>query len=236
MIQSIFERDADISLKEFEVDMLKINDEYMRESSLLLISGNLILEGEGAEPQTKGFFSKAVDKIVSAVSRLITSFIEMIGDIFGNKKNITTADFIDSDTGKVTLNHDVTKINQDINKELLKGRKMIQAISRGTKIPDETVASFVDSSADFINKYGKVVLGVGATMVLKNAILSAMNGNKKAMDDSGRDAKNGNPDKKAEEQKMSILNRMSNLVSQSVKVSKEAITSISKNMKKDGGK
>ena len=169
VFESSFERDYVILEKSFDIEFDKIINNYMTESALLALEEDeTFLEAAGNK------FSEAVHKIISAISNFINSFIEMVENAFSNKEHITGDDFVNSKTGQLAFNADAKKIQAQIDDEVLKGRKIIQAISSKTGIDDKTVAEFCDTAFDVGKSVGKFVLPVAAAWGIKTFLLKQM--------------------------------------------------------------
>ena len=131
----------------------------------------------------------------------------MIENAFSNKKHITGDDFINSKTGQLTFNADVKKIQEQIDDEVLKGRKLIQAISSATGVDDKTVANFCDKAPNVAKHVGKFVLPVAAAWGIKTFLLKQMRMDKeeiKRLVDGVADE----TDPKKQKQKMKVLQKL----------------------------
>ena len=202
VFESSFERDYTILEKSFDIEFDKIINNYMAESALLALEEDeTFLEAAGNK------FSDAVHKIIDTIVNFINSFIEMIENAFSNKKHITGDDFINSKTGQLTFNADVKKIQEQIDDEVLKGRKLIQAISSATGVDDKTVANFCDKVPNVAKQVGTFVLPVAAAWGVKRLILGSMKKNKKEIKQLGDEvAKEIDP--KKQKQKMRVLEKL----------------------------
>ena len=202
VFESSFERDYTILEKSFDIEFDKIINNYTTESALLTLEEDgTFLEAAGNK------FSDAVHKIIDTIVNFINSFIEMIENAFSNKKHITGDDFINSKTGQLTFNADVKKIQEQIDDEVLKGRKIVQAISSKTGIDDKTVAEFCDTAFDVGKSVGKFVLPITAAWGVKTFILKSMKNNKDRIRQLGEEvAKETDP--KKQKQKMKVLQKL----------------------------
>lgn len=218
--------EMEILEKTFEIDMLKINNVYTKENAyyeLAFEEGHLFESGEDLKESKKGFFTSAIDKIISTVSRLIDSVIDLIGNLFSGKEHITASDYVQSDTGKTKLKYDVNKISDAIDDEIVKGRSLVQKISSKTGIDDKEVARYLDTGANILSNIGPVLIAGGVTAILSHKFANKMRDKKSKFSSLGEMAKSGNNDEKARKQKMSILNHISSLISKGTKMSTEAI-------------
>ena len=202
VFESSFERDYTILEKSFDIEFDKIINNYTAESALLTLEEDeTFLEAAGNK------FSDAVHKIIDTIVNFINSFIEMIENAFSNKKHITGDDFINSKTGQLTFNADAKKIQAQIDDEVLKGRKIIQAISSKTGIDDKTVADFCDKALDVGKNVGKFALPVAAAWGVKTFLLNSMKKDKEQVKQLGDEvAKETDP--KKQKQKMKVLQKL----------------------------
>ena len=202
VFESSFERDYAILEKSFDIEFDKIINNYTAESALLTLEEDeTFLEAAGNK------FSDAVHKIIDTIVNFINSFIEMIENAFSNKKHITGDDFINSKTGQLTFNADAKKIQAQIDDEVLKGRKIIQAISSKTGIDDKTVADFCDKALDVGKNVGKFALPVAAAWGVKTFLLNSMKKDKEQVKQLGDEvAKETDP--KKQKQKMKVLQKL----------------------------
>lgn len=202
VFESSFERDYTILEKSFDIEFDKIINNYTAESALLALE-----EDETFLEAADNKFSEAVHKIVDTIVNFINNFIEMIENAFSNKKHITGDDFINSKTGQLTFNADVKKIQEQIDDEVLKGRKLIQAISSATGVDDKTVANFCDKAPNVAKHVGKFVLPVAAAWGIKTFLLKQMRMDKeeiKRLVDGVADE----TDPKKQKQKMKVLQKL----------------------------
>ena len=202
VFESSFERDYAILEKSFDIEFDKIMNNYTAESALLTLEEDeTFLEAAGNK------FSDAVHTIINTISNFINSFIEMVENAFSNKEHITGNDFANSKTGQLAFNADVKKIQAQIDEEVLKGRKVIQAISSATGIDDKTVADFCDNALDVGKNVGKFVLPVAAAWGVKTFILNSMKKNKDQVKQLGEEvAKETDPKKQS--LKMRVLEKL----------------------------
>ena len=220
VFESSFERDYTILEKSFDIEFDKIINNYTTESALLTLEEDeTFLEAAGNK------FSDAVHKIIDTIVNFINSFIEMIENAFSNKKHITGDDFINSKTGQLAFNADAKKIQAQIDDEVLKGRKIIQAISSKTGIDDKTVAEFCDTAFDVGKSVGKFVLPITAAWGVKTFILKSMKNNKDRIKQLGEEvAKETDP--KKQKQKMKVLQKLKKDISTGTKYSTDFVQTL----------
>ena len=220
VFESSFERDYTILEKSFDIEFDKIINNYTTESALLTLEEDeTFLEAAGNK------FSDAVHKIIDTIVNFINSFIEMIENAFSNKKHITGDDFINSKTGQLAFNADAKKIQAQIDDEVLKGRKIIQAISSKTGIDDKTVAEFCDTAFDVGKSVGKFVLPITAAWGVKTFILKSMKNNKDKIKQLGEEvAKETDP--KKQQQKLKVLMKMKKDISTGTKYSTDFVQTL----------
>lgn len=151
-----FQRELDILYYKYEIESEKLNDELYFETFYFQESEN----DEKSNPSVKrssGKIMSIITRICESVSRLITDIIEMFSNIFTKKKDLDIDTYIKSNTGSIELDTDLQQVQQQVNAEVRQGRKLIQAISKGTKINDETVEKYVDKATEGIHKHGKTM-------------------------------------------------------------------------------
>lgn len=238
MVDSIFfyeneyDYKFDILMREFQIDMMQINDEYIYESQIYDLSLTMF-ESENPPSENGSKFLSAIRKIFMRIKRFITDFISMIDDVLtGGKKNITPEEYFEDPNVKVQIEGDVNKINAIVDDEILKGRKFVQALSRGTNIDDRIIANWVDSGAQKLDKCGKPLLIALGTVLTSALLFKKTNKNRESKIDSlstvAENIKNPALQKKA----VRVVNHISWLNNKSIQKQKEHVGILSKFKKK----
>lgn len=238
MVDSIFfyeneyDYKFDILMREFQIDMMQINDEYIYESQIYDLSLTMF-ESENPPSENGSKFLSVIRKIFMRIKRFIADFISMIEDVLtGGKKNVTPEEYFEDPNVKVQMEGDINKINAIVDDEILKGRKFVQALSRGTNIDDKIIANWVDSGAQKLNDYGKpLLLAAGAAFTYAKLFKKRNKEREERINKIFQAAENiKNP--KLQKAAMSILNHISWLNNKSIQKQKEHVGILSKLKKK----
>lgn len=88
----------------------------------------------------KNFFNRVLDSIINFFHKLN----ERIQSHFKSTEDVELSEYLASQTGSVQLEYDLDKVENFVNQQFLKGRKIVQAISSATGISDAKVAAFCD--------------------------------------------------------------------------------------------
>lgn len=224
--------DFNIKLLEHDIEVSRLNYEYGYECALIDSDLSFMKESEGPEPSKPSGFVNFIEKIVKCIGKLITDFCEMIGNIFNTKDHLTTSDYLNSGTGRIQLEMDMERIQKNIDKEMLEGRKLVQLISKGTKIPASTVADFVDKCARACKDHGKMVIGTAGAIAIVKGVSSHMKKTKANAEDIGEDAKKC-ADKEGQTNIQKIMNAINGMVREYTQLSSIAIRNVNKEARKN---
>jgi hypothetical protein len=185
-----FEREAYIMYAETDLDIDRAVHDFCNESAILSLSIFTEADEEvvkGAEKTSGNKFLDLINRIVQATKRVVTNFITAVRDTFGFRENITAEEYFQSSNAIIRFDEDTRKINAEIHEELLKGRKMIQLVSKGTHIDDHLIAAFVDRCAKIVNKYGGAVIKAGASLVIGKEIQKSIEDNFNIVETTGNE-------------------------------------------------
>lgn len=220
---AVLERTHNISVERAYLD-------YYRESSLDELDHSFM---EAVESANTSAFVVAVNKIIASIKNFIGGFIRMIENMFSGKENMTAEDYFESPTGKIQFQCDVREIEKAIDQEVLKGRKLIQAISSVTGVSDEEVAKFVDGTTKALKKFTPIVIPAVAAWGIKSAVAKSMKKNEKDVEELGKAAVNNpNPDEKKKHQITKVINAIDSLIGEGVKLNAEFMKQLKKAEKK----
>lgn len=104
---------------------------------------------------------KTIFTILDKIGALIEGFIDSVKSL--SKNRLTASKYMNSETAKYRLNCDVTKMMEAVDKEYLKTRKVVQAISKGTGVDPAEVANIADTVNETI--HNPVVIAMGKAIV-----------------------------------------------------------------------
>lgn len=226
------ERDFDIMFREHAIEFDRLNYEYAYECAMVDSDLSLMEESEeGTESNKPSGFANFIDKVVKSIGKLITDFCDMIKNIFNTNEHLTTSDYLSSDTGKIQLEMDMEKIQKNIDRELLEGRKIIQLISKGTKIPASTIADFTDKCARACKDHGKMIIGTAGAMAIVKGVSSHMKRAKSQVDDAGEDAKKC-ADKEGQTSIQRVMSAINKMMNEYTQLSSIVVRNINKETRK----
>lgn len=168
------ERDTDIIFRQYEINVERTKLEMNEDAELL----NLFSEAEDLgfkvnpresksnkiNPVNTGKKRNAIQKICAYIVNLITDVISTFKNIFTpGKDHINVESYIKSAKGSIELENDIMRVQQQVDEEVRKGRKLVQAISKGTKVDDAVVEKYMDDAAKGIKKYGRTTIATAAS-------------------------------------------------------------------------
>lgn len=147
------DRDIDIMSRNMEIEMMKAESVYETTTALLnLEMGNYYEDGNEQNgtvaTKKKSSFVEFIRKIFNTIIKTITNVFSGIINIF--KRPMSPDEFFEDPNVQIKLEGDMNKLCDAVENETLKGRKIIQAISRGTGLNDKAVADWVDNSAQHV--------------------------------------------------------------------------------------
>jgi hypothetical protein len=90
----------------------------------------------------------------------------MIANVIGGsaEDHLDFDAYIKSNPGKCRFNHDMVRIVDDAEAEVLKARKLVQTIAKGLNYDPREVANIVDSMSDVVRNNSKSILLTSAYM------------------------------------------------------------------------
>ena len=241
------DRDYDILMRRFEIATERAEAVYAYESCIADVDANkYITEAnksfipeeeekvrEASTPKIekmKRAFKNFISKIVKYMRDLIYDVTEMISNLF-KKDDLDYKTYAQSETAKERFDFDCVDVELKVADEVRKGRKMIQAISKGTHIDDATVEHYVDKGANYIMNHKEVVIGVPVAIA---TIKLASKKTKAAADDieaAGKDAENvTDPVKQAK------IKRIFGAMQKKVKIGTDALHQYTSKITKGGKK
>lgn len=241
-------REINITFLENQIELDRILNDYLIESDILSLGIFTEDEEEAVPEQKENGFITFVKRTTDAILNMLKNLGNAIASLFNGKEHMSTDDFLASNTGQTFYVSDIEAINKECDEKILEGRKMIQAISRGTNIDDHTVAKFVDGAANFTSKYGKKAVEAGVIVALapkiRNAIADKFKLVKSNEDISLRgDASelhkfntHNNPDNAKKEKISKVLHAMSKYVNGFVSKGTEYYNTVKKLGKKNNKK
>ena len=223
-----------IMYQENQIHIQKAEHEFLLESSLasLYASSSLFLESdpydmefddddsdEDEEEEKKdgkkvGIFTK----ICNAIKSFINSFITMIRNLF--KDSLDEDTYMQSKAFDMRYDQDVERLTNEVNREMVKGRKIIQAISNQTHVDDVTVANFCDMGANLAIQNKKQIVNYTKGMLIKKKVLDSMDKSKKIVEDSQKNLEGKKLSKEETEKGIKVLNAMNKMVTTLGKSSK----------------
>lgn len=223
------EKDFDIMKRQHDIDIDHFYNDYKLESTLAEINGSVFTEAEASSDKKENSkFVTFVKRIVASIQKFISDGLEMVQNMFSKKEHLDPETFMKSQTGQIMLEYDVKKVQKQVEDEVLKGRKIVQLISKATKVDDKMVADFVDGAAKGIQKYGKVAIKTTVAFGMYKTMSKSLDKSKQVVADTEADALNceGNPEK--EHYVTMVLKGMNSIVSDGLKVFSMLATNLDK--------
>lgn len=203
------ERSFIIAETTFEIEIERVNKEYMYEMGLI----DLGLETtfcETANTNRENAFVKFVKGIFNGIRNLLDSVADAIRGIFDKRKHIELDDVAKSE--KFTLSRDVRKLDKAVDDEIERGRKLLKK-SQSSTLTKQELDSWVDKSIERIKNVAPTVINIGSALGLGTIIKDIFKKHKnksKQMETDVTNASNANPDKNG--QQKTILNHTATIM------------------------
>ena len=183
---TLYESDTDemdIIMMEHTIEVERaINDFYKNSIVLLLESANTGVEPKVPEKGGSRFMN-TIRRIIESIKRVIDSLVTAFKSTFSGTENMTPEEYFGSNTGQIQLSGDMAKVEAEVDKEILKGRKLIQALSSATGVSDTTIASFVDSAGSIMKRVAPVAITATAAWGIQSFAFKSLNKKQKELDE-----------------------------------------------------
>lgn len=174
--ESESDRLTDIEYSKCELSIAKAINDYINESTMIdLIGDNYTESEEEKEAVNDNKFIKVIKSIIEATEKFFTNFIQLFQDIFSKKNKMTNEDYFQSETAEIQFNSDYAKTIENVEKEVLKGRKIIQRISKSTGIDDRVVADYCDRATNAVINNTPAVVKTGAQWGIAKGLRGILN-------------------------------------------------------------
>ena len=157
-----FEHEIEIIEGTLDLEMARINRDYKYGLGMAVATESVCEYCMTEAADGKGFFSRMIDAIVSFIQKIN----ESVANLFSKNEHVDLDSFLQSQTGQVQLSYDMEAIDREVNKKVLEGRKIIQAISSATGISDAKVAKFADGCANVVKDHGVFIASVAGIGLL----------------------------------------------------------------------
>ena len=151
-----FEHEIEIIEGTLDLEMARINRDYKYGLGMAVATESVCEYCMTESADGKGFFSRMIDAIVSFIQKIN----ESVANLFSKNEHVDLDSFLQSQTGQVQLSYDMEAIDREVNKKVLEGRKIIQAISSATGISDAKVAKFADGCAKVVKDHDVFIASV----------------------------------------------------------------------------
>ena len=161
--------DLDIAIERFNIDIKRIESEYLFESALFDLDSKYYSESE------ENVQEKKKNKFFEFILNMFTKLKNLIKDMGTAIRNVTKKETLDSETyfnseiGRATLDYDIQQVHRDVEDQVRKSRKFVQFISKSTNIDDRKVEKFVDGLAHTVRKSAVPIAITGATFAAYKA-------------------------------------------------------------------
>lgn len=171
---------------EYTIDIMKAENKYYLESSLIKLQNDSILFENSKEKSESSSFKKHIKGIFQAIVNFIENTLESIKELFIKKKNITIDDYMNSTSGQIKIDKDMDKLKKQIDEDMNKGNQLIYKIaSKVGHVSEKEVDDFIDNSKSKIKKIGPGVIIAGVVKHFTyNAIAGDFNKQKKQIKNS----------------------------------------------------
>lgn len=158
-------QESAIMVLESDIEIKRAISDYMTESSMMSLV-DVYMESEDARGKAEeNKFTAFINKLIEVIKKLVHNISEGFKDIFV-RDNMTADDYFANPDVQIAISKDFKKMADEIEDEIIKGRKIVQGISKGTGIDDHTVAVYCDNAANFAMKEGKYIIAGVSAMAL----------------------------------------------------------------------
>jgi hypothetical protein len=196
-------RNIDIALKRFDIEIHKATMEYKYDSDIL--DGSFITEASrmdetksnGNEKETSNKFTKFIESVISSISRLASSVADTISDCFKKKDKLDSKAYMNSKAGQKDMDALYRRIDKEASDLIGEGDNIITKLLSKTGCPKETIQAFevkVAKTSKFIKENRKkIYVGAiaGGTLLAHKTFVTAkkntieLAGRKAVKDDLG---------------------------------------------------
>ena len=149
-------QESAIMVLESDIEIDRAISDYMTESSMMSIVDVYVESEEALGKAEESKFKAFINKLIETIKRLAKKVSDGFKNIFV-KDNLTAEDYFNDPNVRIEINKDFKKIADELEEEMFKGRKYVQAISKGTGVDDRAIANFCDNAANFGIKEGKYI-------------------------------------------------------------------------------
>ena len=152
---------------EYTIDIMKAENKYYLESSLIKLQNDSILFEDSKGKSESSGFKKRIKGIFQAIVNFIENTLESIKELFIKKKNITIDDYMNSTSGQIKIDKDMNKLKKQIDEDMNKGNQLIYKIaSKVGHVSEKEVDDFIDNSiAGDFNKQKKQIKNSQNTII-----------------------------------------------------------------------
>ena len=158
-----FEHEIEIIEGTLDLEMARINRDYKYGLGMAVATESVCEYCMTEAADGKGFFSRMIDAIVSFIQKIN----ESVANLFSKNEHVDLDSFLQSQTGQVQLSYDMEAIDREVNKKVLEGRKIIQAISSATGISDAKVEKLAEGCANVVKDHGVFIASVAGIGLLR---------------------------------------------------------------------
>ena len=158
-------QESAIMVLESDIEIDRAISDYMTESSMMSLVDVYMESDEARGKAEENKFKAFINKLISVIKKLAHNISEGFKDIFV-RDNMTADDYFANPDVQIAISKDFKKMADEIEDEIIKGRKYVQAISKGTGIDDHTIAAYCDNAANFAIEEGKYVIAGASAMAL----------------------------------------------------------------------
>lgn len=207
---------------QYEIDILRVNQNYMIESSLISFhkDDNIITEKSGSFSK---FIKGLVDSIIHFIDNLINSFL----DLFKVRDNVNTEDLLKSKQGEIKLRRDIYKLSDTIDDEIRKGNKLLHNVSSATGLTEKQVEEYIENGKDKILKIAPATITIASTIIARKKVSEKLQNKKNSVKKLKNNVNNmDNIDNGTEKLVIRVVNHISSLINEYGKETMNFIKSI----------
>lgn len=173
-----FEESLEVITESFDLELARANRDFNYAYGMVMVEGTMptfsySINEAGEEGNTEKKSGGLLTRMIDAIVKFFQDLNNAISNAFKADTNVDVESYMNSMTGQVKLAYDMEAVQRHVDKQLLQGRKLIQAISSTTGVSDETVAKFCDSCTNIATEFGGPIVKMAAVSKIRDYVANS---------------------------------------------------------------
>lgn len=193
---------------QYEIDITRVNQNYMIESSLISFhkDDNIITEKSGS-------FSNFIKGLFNSIIHFIDNLINSILDLFKDRDRVDTNDLLNSKHGEIRLKRDINKLSDTIDDEIRKGNKLLHSISSATGLTEKQVDDYIQKGKEKILRVAPATITATSTIIVRKKVSEKLQNKKNSVKNLENNVNNmNNIDNNNQKLVTDVVNHISSLI------------------------